>query len=171
MEVPFSIVLIIILTVGVVAGVIYVTSGKYLGSLSDISPVTASLPAGVMVQKLNDRTYIVPIHFSPSTDKPIGVCRVTLVIYDTVNGDVEKESANLAVTPDTYRTEVILHIGKVSLEQPVIQGEPLDTKMIIETDKANYIPIAVEFYYCPYGETTEPKWSETLRLPETVLEP
>lgn len=171
MQVPISVVILLIVVIAVIAGLYYGLVLRYPGSEGNIMPVRASMPAGNLVYSV-DSSYIIPIRFSKSTDKPIGICKVD-INYADKDGNIIEDSVVLAVTSTVYKSYGNFSNGTITFETVVLnQTGPIDTDIIITFTKPDEFTInSLVLYYCVYGVSTTPEWSETLLIPETVLSP
>ena len=168
MQVPISVMILVIVVIGVVAAVYYNYDMKFPGNENNVLPVRASIPSGDLVYKVGN-SFIIPIRFAKSTDKPIGVCKIS-ISYTKPDGSIASNTVVLATGPSSYVTEATFDNGTVKLPVPVIL-QPVDTELTVTFDGNGYSINGIVFYYCEYGVSTVPKWSETLLIPETVLSP
>ena len=162
-----TIVAVVILTIVVIA-VVVGFANEYLNDRFSTRPVSANLASGSVVYMVDEDTYVIPVRFTTSTDRPIGVCRVGISYM--VNGVVYTDEIRLALSPSTYRNRVGFAGGTFIIENPIISG-PMDVDIVIDCSSPDCVVNGIEFYYCEYGVSTEPRWSETLVIPEGVLRP
>lgn len=166
---PVSVMILLVVIVGIVALVFYNYSASYPGREENVVPVRASYPSGNPIYKVGT-AYIIPIRFSKGVDKPIGVCRAD-INYLTPTRQVRSASIVFAVSPTSYRNTVSFSDGYVNLPVVVITEPSVDTQITVKFNSDGYQLNAITFYYCEYGVSNQPKWSETLMIPETVLSP
>jgi len=168
MDVPVSIVLLIIIAAAVVIGFYF----AYVADLNPSSvtpPVIAKLPAGNLVYKVGD-AYFIPLHFSKTDNSPpIGVCAIGINYADPTNR-TRVEKVVLAVSPTNYLNKGSFSAGSVSLSHVVLYTS-VDTTLIVSFNGPGYQLNSVVLYYCRYGVSTNPDWSETLLIPEVALSP
>jgi len=169
MEVPLSVILVLIVVIGAVGLFVANYVSSYPGSEKSIPPVKASFPSGNPIYKVSN-AYVIPVRFAKSTEKPIAVCKIVLNYMDNT-GNTREASIVFANSPTSYRTTAQFSDGVVELPTPVITKRALDTTITVKFNGAQYQLNAITIFYCEYGVSTKPKWSETLLIPETVLSP
>jgi len=167
-EVPISIVFLVIVVVGAVAAFFFLYSSRFAPSSMSM-PVTAKLPAGNLVYRVGN-SFIVTLRFSKTDNSPpIGVCAIG-VNYVSPSGQTRIERVVLAQSPTNYANSGSFSAGTVSLSQVVLYSS-LDATLTVTFNGPGYHLNSVVLYYCRYGVSTNPEWSETLLIPEVALTP
>jgi len=168
MDVPISIAFLIIIAIAVAIGFYFAYVAKFSPS-SVTAPVVAKLPAGNIVYKVGN-AFFIPIHFSKTDNSPpIGVCAVDVNYMDSSNR-IRVEKVTLAVSPTNYLNSGSFSVGTVSLSQVVLYSS-MDVTLSVAFNAPGYQLNSIVFYYCRYGVSTKPDWSETLLIPEVALTP
>jgi len=168
MDVPISVAFLIIIAIAVATGFYFAYVAKFSPS-SVTLPVTAKLPAGNLVYKVGN-TFFIPVRFSKADNSPpIGVCAIDINYMDSSNR-IRVEKVTLALSPTSYVNSGSFSVGTVSLSQAVLY-KSMDVTLSVAFNGPNYQLNSIVFYYCRYGVSTKPEWSETLLIPEVALTP
>jgi len=169
MESAVTIVLLVIFAIAVVSAFVMYYSGIFSSSTLS-SPVRASIPAGQTVYKVGN-TFFIPLHFSKTDNSPIiGVCGIS-INYIGATGD-RVDRVWFANTASQYVNSGTFTEGTVSLSKVIIDA-PSDATLAIVFSNTyfNYKINSIILFYCTYGVSTNPEWSESLLIPENVLTP
>lgn len=161
-----SIFILLILVVAAVGLVIYLYNTKWNKSITP--PVAIDMTGITSAYKINN-SYLINLRISKRSDSPvIGICRIDL---SYLSGDQTKSAQlDLAQSPTSYKRSIQFTDGYVAIDNPVIR-DSIEENMLVVFNNPNDRLLSVIFYLCIYGETTNPKWSETLSIPSTPLTP
>ena len=168
-DVPIGAMIMLLIVVAAVLGFMALVIPKYLGLTPP--PVTANVRSEVYKW---ENHYSISIRFAKKEDTPpIGICRITVTFYHPATDSTYSATATLAVGPSSYRNQALatgspLNVT-VSITTPVIR-QTVD--VVLDVYFSEDVDLnSVTLFYCIYGKSAKPKWSESLEIPEVVLQP
>ncbi|MEM4430571.1 MAG: hypothetical protein QXM08_05360 [Thermofilaceae archaeon] len=141
-----------------------------------LPPVTVSLPPGAVVYRIN-HTYFIPLKFTVAREPmPVRVCSLTITYVDP-QGSMVTETVDLSSARDGE--PVNFRDGTVVLQSLLINRTHEQTMRItftprtsvtIGTGQSSPRPLTIVFNFCLEGRP-DVRWSDSLRMPDTVLTP
>lgn len=166
--------LITLASVAVAAYLLFSTAN----SPPPLPPVTVSLPPGAVIYRIN-HTYYIPLKFTVAREPmPVRVCSLTIT-YVNSQGSMVTETIDLSSAMDGVPAKFESGAGAVVLQSLLINRTHEQTMRITFTPRVSDAigggasvprPLTIVFNFCLEGRP-DVRWSDSLRMPDTVLTP